>query len=134
MICVYIARCCAPFTLAHKNKLSTASCGDERNDKLERRSKYKWQLKKVERRRQRKRVEARRRAEARRPQRRDRSNQRVTAATLSWRTPTSEGYRAFTKGTTNNFNEVRRSFRFVRDLDWRNMTDTTYHSLLPDCS
>ena len=28
-ICVYIARCCAPFTLAHKNEASTVSCGHE---------------------------------------------------------------------------------------------------------
>lgn len=27
--CVYIARCCAPFTLAHKNEVSTVSCGHE---------------------------------------------------------------------------------------------------------
>jgi len=29
--CVYIARCCAPFTLAHKNQVSTVSCGHEEN-------------------------------------------------------------------------------------------------------
>jgi hypothetical protein len=27
--CVYIARCCAPFTLAHKREVSTVSCGPE---------------------------------------------------------------------------------------------------------
>ena len=27
--CVYIARCCAPFTLAHKSEVDTASCGHE---------------------------------------------------------------------------------------------------------
>jgi hypothetical protein len=26
-VCVYIARCCAPFTLAHKKETSTLSCG-----------------------------------------------------------------------------------------------------------
>ena len=28
-IYVYIARCCAPFTLAHKTEVSTVSCGRE---------------------------------------------------------------------------------------------------------
>jgi hypothetical protein len=33
--CVYIARCCAPFTLAHKRKSDTVSCGHHANPKLE---------------------------------------------------------------------------------------------------
>jgi hypothetical protein len=32
-VCVYIARCCAPFTLAHKNQTSAISCGDDSKPK-----------------------------------------------------------------------------------------------------
>jgi len=34
-ICVYIARCCAPFTLAHKTEVSTLSCGHDQKLNLE---------------------------------------------------------------------------------------------------
>jgi len=71
-----------------------------------------WQLKKVERSQQRKRVaprRAQRRAERRRPRRRDRSNQQVTAATFPWRTPTSDGPQGLFKGS----DEYLRSSSFL---------------------
>src|SRR6267142_5039175 len=98
---VYIARCCAPFTLAHKNNVHTSSCGHEETAKtktLEKGAHTTWQLRKVERSPQRKRVapkRARRRAEPRRPRRRDNSNQQVSARTFHRRTQTSEASMAF---------------------------------------
>ena len=100
-IYVYIARCCAPFTLAHKTEVSTSSCGRPRKQKIfeGRSTQSLWQLKKVER-RQRKRVPPRsqqRRAERRRQPRRDNSDQYGSTATLHWRTQISEATMAFQK-------------------------------------
>jgi len=72
-----------------------------------------WQLRKVERSPQRKRVVQRRRA-PRRPPRRDSSNQQGTA-TFHWRTSTSEASKAFQEERRIS-SEARRSFCFVSDL------------------
>ena len=98
---VYIARCCAPFTLAHKREVSTSSCGRPRKQKIfeGRSTQSLWQLKKVER-RQRKRVAPRsqqRRAARRKQPRRDNSDQYGSTATLHWRTQTSKVTTAFQK-------------------------------------
>ena len=118
MIYRYIARCCAPLTLAHKTKLDTVSCGHEetaKKSKLEKGAYTKWQLRKVER-RQRKRVvpkRAQRRREPRRPPRRGNSNKQATARTFNRRTQVSEVSKAF-KRNDENFKEARRFF-FVVD-------------------
>src|SRR6266404_1183049 len=127
VIYVYIARCCAPFTLAHKNKVHTLSCGHEETAKtqtLEKGAHTTWQLRKVERSPQRKRVapkRARRRAEPRRPQRRDSSNQQVTARPFHRRTQTSEASRAL-KRNDENFKRIS-SFLFICDRARLNLID-----------
>src|ERR1700720_4734710 len=104
---------CAVYSSPQETSKYSILWSDDGNRKLEKGAKTKWQLRKVERSPQRKRVVPRRRA-PRRPPRRDSSNQQGTA-TFHWRTSTSEASKAFQEERRIS-SETRRSFCFVPHL------------------